>query len=90
MADARLTAVRLLQKMDSGGGYSNIILDSALGETDLSPKDKAFAAALFYGVIERRLTLDYIIENHAGASTLPLMDEIGRYQRYGSDFGNII
>ncbi len=34
--------------------------------------------------------LDYIIENHAGASTLPLMDEIGRYQRYGSDFGNII
>lgn len=65
MADARLTAVKLLQKMDSSEAYSNILLDSALNETDLSARDRAFAAALFYGVIERRLTLDYIIEKNS-------------------------
>ena len=83
MADARLTAVRLLQKMDSGGGYSNIILDSALGETDLSPKDKAFAAALFYGVIERRLTLDYIIEKNSSVPFVKLDDGVAEILRAG-------
>lgn len=83
MADARLTAVKLLLKMDSGEGYSNIILDSALGETDLSPKDKAFAAALFYGVIERRLTLDYIIEKNSSVPFVKLDDGVVEILRAG-------
>ena len=56
MADARLTAVKLLLKMESSASYSNILLDSALSEQGLSEREKAFAAALFYGVTERRLT----------------------------------
>ncbi|MCI7758577.1 MAG: 16S rRNA (cytosine(967)-C(5))-methyltransferase RsmB [[Eubacterium] saphenum] len=65
MADARLTAVKLLLKMESRASYSNILLDSALSEQGLSEREKAFAAALFYGVTERRLTLDYIIEQNS-------------------------
>lgn len=65
MADARLTAVKLLLKMESSASYSNILLDSALSEQGLSEREKAFAAALFYGVTERRLTLDYIIEQNS-------------------------
>lgn len=61
MADARLTAAKLLLKMESSDAYSNILLDSALSGSELSDRDKAFAAALFYGVTERRITLDYII-----------------------------
>lgn len=83
MADARMTAVRLLQKTDGGKGYSNIVLDTALRETDLSPKDKAFAAALFYGVIERRLTLDYIIEKNSSVPFVKLEDGVVEILRTG-------
>lgn len=65
MADARLTVVKLLLKMESSESYSNILLDSALSESGLSDRDKAFAAALFYGVTERKMTLDYIIEQNS-------------------------
>lgn len=61
MSDARLTAVKLLLKLENSASYSNILLDGALSEQGLSEREKAFAAALFYGVTERRLTLDYII-----------------------------
>nr|HPR39978.1 transcription antitermination factor NusB [Oscillospiraceae bacterium] len=42
----------------SSGGYSNLTLDSALRNSKLDARDKAFAAALFYGTLERRITLD--------------------------------
>ena len=65
MANARFTAAKLLLKMDSGAAYSNILLDSALSEQGISERDKAFAAALFYGVTERKMTLDYIIAQNS-------------------------
>lgn len=61
MSDARLTAAKLLMRMETGSSFSNILLDSALSASDLSERDRAFAAALFYGVMERQITLDYII-----------------------------
>ena len=65
MADPRLTVVKMLMKMDSSEAYSNLLLDHVFSESDLSERDKAFAAALFYGVLERRLTLDYIIQKNS-------------------------
>lgn len=65
MADARLTAAKLLMKMDSSDAYSNILLDGALAESGLSERDRAFAAALFYGATERKMTLDYIIAQNS-------------------------
>lgn len=65
MADARLTAVKMLLKMEDSDSYSNILLDNVLSEAGLSDRDKAFAAALFYGVTERRMTLDYIIAQNS-------------------------
>ncbi len=72
MADARSTVAKLLLKMESGGSYSNILLDSALDESGLSQRDKAFASALFYGVTERKMTLDFIISQYCtnGLSSL--------------------
>ncbi len=72
MADARSTVAKLLLKMESGGSYSNILLDSALDESGLSQRDKAFASALFYGVTERKMTLDFIIAQYCtnGLSSL--------------------
>lgn len=49
----------LLQKAEKNRQYSNIALDHALEQSDLSSADRALASILFYGVIERRITLDY-------------------------------
>lgn len=62
MADARLTVATALLKLRRDEGYSNIVIDGALHESGLNGRDKAFACALFYGVIERQLTLDHIIK----------------------------
>lgn len=61
MTTARQLAHKTLLKTENSGGYSNISLDHALLSSELSPADKALTSALVYGVIERRITLDYII-----------------------------
>lgn len=61
MKTSRQVVLELLIKMEQNGAYSNIVLDNTFNSEKLSNRDKAFAAMLFYGVIERRMTLDYII-----------------------------
>ncbi len=51
----------LLQKAEKNSQFLNIALDHALNTGGMSEQDKALAAALVYGVTERRLTLDYQI-----------------------------
>ena len=63
MANARKAAVKLLTKLDENSAYSNILLDKELDRYKLDERDKHFATALFYGCIERRLTLDRIIDS---------------------------
>ena len=62
MTDPRYLAVKLLCKTFGSGGYSNIQLDSGLDSSDLDPRGKRFCSALYYGVIERKITLDSIID----------------------------
>ena len=63
MANARQTALKLLNKLEGSAGYSNILLDNELSKARLDEREKKFAAALFYGTLERKLTLDKIIED---------------------------
>ena len=58
---ARSLALVTLKKCEASGQYSNIALDLALNKSELSSSDRALATTLFYGVIEKRITLDYII-----------------------------
>lgn len=64
-SDARLIVLKMLDKTISNKGFSNIILDSELSKAPLSDRDKRFCSALYYGVIERMLTLDFIIGNYS-------------------------
>jgi len=57
---SRKVVYNLLQRMEKGA-YSPIILNTALQNQE----NKGFITALFYGVIERQLTLDYIIDKSA-------------------------
>ncbi|MCM1298267.1 MAG: 16S rRNA (cytosine(967)-C(5))-methyltransferase RsmB [Firmicutes bacterium] len=67
MKSARQVVLELLIKMQENGAYSNIVLDNTFSREKLSNRDRAFAAMLFYGVIERRMTLDYIIRQYSSA-----------------------
>ena len=62
MADRspRAAAAELLLKV-SKNAYSNLALDGLLSGSDYSRQDKNFISRLFYGVIERKVTLDHVI-----------------------------
>ena len=60
-ASAREAAVQLLQQVETGERHSGEALDALLRRTVLSPADQALVSRLFYGVLERRLTLDYVL-----------------------------
>ena len=57
---ARRTAALALVHQEQSG-YSNLVLAGALEKHALPPRDKAFVTALFYGVTERLLTLDWCL-----------------------------
>ncbi len=44
------------------GGWANLTAKNALAAPSLSPRDRAFASALFYGTAERLYTLDYFLK----------------------------
>ena len=66
---ARRAAVEALLQVDRDGGYSNIVLDRMLRTQALARGERTLASRIFYGVIERRLTLDYFL---ARCSSLPV------------------
>lgn len=65
MQSARYLAVKLLCRTEEEGSYSNLLLDQALSSSQLSPPDKKLCAQLYYGVIERRLTLLHILRGYS-------------------------
>jgi len=44
-------------------GFSNLVLPSLIDNDALSPQDKAFVSKVFYGTIERKITLNYILQH---------------------------
>ncbi len=90
-ASPRRLALELLQKAQKQKQFSNIALDKALQACDLCDADKRLVSVLFYGVTERRLTLDRRISE---LSSRPLSDidaitldilRIGLYQLMFTD-----
>lgn len=61
MANARKTAVKVLVKIEKEGAYSNLAVAEGLKTAELNPQDKALATALIYGVLDRKITLDFIL-----------------------------
>ncbi len=61
MANARKTAAKVLVKIENQGAFSNLAVAEGLKNADLTHQDKALATAIIYGVLDRRITLDYIL-----------------------------
>lgn len=63
MVNPRSLAVKILIKIEKDNAYSNLTLNAFFEESEISPLDKAFVTNLVYGVIERKITLDYVLGN---------------------------
>ncbi len=61
MQNIRKTVYLSLLSCEKNGRYSNLEADSVLKTDKVDEKDRGFYTALFYGVIERKITLDYQI-----------------------------
>ncbi|MBR1591446.1 MAG: 16S rRNA (cytosine(967)-C(5))-methyltransferase RsmB [Ruminococcus sp.] len=71
MKSGRYFAAELLDRTFRHNSYSNIMLGSAAEkiEPEIGAKEWKFCCALYHGVIERKITLDYII---GGLSSRPI------------------
>lgn len=78
----RLTVLELLGRMDRHA-YSNLALGSALNGSGLSERDKAFVSRLFYGVLERKLTLEHIISLHSSKPLHKLDNSVANILKMG-------
>jgi len=56
-------AVSILMRIEKDNAYSNITLSSFFKDTEITSEEKAFVAALVYGVLDRKITLDYVLSN---------------------------
>lgn len=77
MKTARQLAVEILMTVNNNGGYSNIVLDKALKQNqDMSKEEEGFCSALFYGTLENKLFLDYIISKYSSKKLNKLSKEV--------------
>ncbi len=82
MKNSRLVAFEILYDILKDNAYSNIAIDKALKSLET---DKAFVSSLVYGVIERKITLDYILSPYLKGKTKPKVKFVlylGVYQLY--------
>ena len=47
------------------GRYSNLVLEGLMRKNELTGQERAFCTALFYGVVERRITLDWVLGRYS-------------------------
>ncbi len=84
MSNARQIAFNALCKIQKDSSYSNITLDAFLSGSELDTRDKSFVSALFYGVIERQLTLDYNLSLYLSKPIKKLKPEVLTIMRMGA------
>ena len=70
----RTLALDALLRIEKTKSYANLSLDAALKQNPLPAADRRLFTVLVYGVLERKLTLDYMIE-HLSSRPIDAIDE---------------
>ena len=83
MSDPRKIAYDVLVRCSSAEQYSNIALDTAIKRSELTPPDRGLLTALVYGVIERQITLDAIIDNLCDRKSEEISPDVRTLLRLG-------
>ena len=88
----RRLAMQSLLACEKCGKYTNLEIDAGIRGAAMSDADKGLYTRLVYGVSERRITLDYIIDRYARNTKAADLDadvrtalRIGLYQMYFMD-----
>lgn len=79
----RQAAAAALLKVEREGSYSNLALEPWLRREGLSPRDRAFSTALFYGALERQITLDWVLDHYSRIPAKKLEPEVRAALRLG-------
>jgi 16S rRNA (cytosine967-C5)-methyltransferase len=86
VSPARRAALNVLRRVNEQGAYADRALH---GEArDLEPRDRALAKRLAFGVVQRRLTLDWAIAQHVDRKLDPQVRaalQLGLYQLLFTD-----
>ena len=79
--DDRYLAFKILSKIEYDKAYSNLAVDSILNKYEAT--SSAFVCALVYGVLERKLTLDYYLSRFLSQSIKKLNPQVLTILRMG-------
>lgn len=79
----RQTAFRVLNRIEKNKAYSNLALDAQLRQNQENTVSSAFVTALVYGVLERKITLDYILSSFLRQPIKKLRTEVLTALRLG-------
>ncbi len=82
-SDARAAAFQSLMLCERDKKYSNLEIDAAIRRYKLEGAERGLYTALTYGVIERRITLDYIIGKLSSKPIASLDAEVMTLLRLG-------
>lgn len=80
--DDRLLAFKILSKIEHDKAYSNIALDNVLSNNQAT--SAPFVCNLVYGVIERKITLDYILSQFLSQPIKKLNPQVLTILRMGT------
>ena len=59
---ARRVALNVLTDVTHGGAYASLALSERLRASSLTDRDRRLVSELVYGTLERRITLDYVLD----------------------------
>ncbi|MBE6698722.1 MAG: 16S rRNA (cytosine(967)-C(5))-methyltransferase RsmB [Ruminococcaceae bacterium] len=83
MSAPRKIAYDVLVRCASAEQYSNIALDTAIKRSALTPPNRGLLTTLVYGVIERQITLDAIIDNLCNRGSKSISFDVRTLLRLG-------
>lgn len=83
MTTARRLALELLDRIEPGGAYANLVLDEALRRSGLDERDRHFTTELVYGTTRMRRACDFLVDRFLQRSIEPTVRNalrLGAYQ----------
>lgn len=89
MTNARQVAYRCLQRIDHEGAYANLLLQSELGRTTLSERDRGFVTELVYGTTRMRRACDALIDRFLAKEPQPSLRTLLRLGAYQLHFAGV-
>lgn len=81
---ARQIAYEILLKIEVDKAFSNLAIDSAVKMCNPDSTDCAFISRLVYGVVERKITLDYVVSRHLSNPAKKMKPEVLTVLRMGT------